>query len=177
MTEWLAHFTLAIKGQCPVFLLLETPQGARLGVALVAAGSMAPAAFVYWTLVRAQSLQSCPTLCNPVDCSTSGSSVHGIFPAKNTGVGCHALFQGIFPTQGLNQHLLHVLHWRWILYPLSYWENPVTELPGKPWLLNSWLYFSSTSHKGFYYKARLENLRFDNLGCDLRQFLDYRSLG
>ena len=111
------------------------------------------------------------------DCSASGSSVHGIFPGKNTGVGCHALFQGICPTQGLNQHLLHVLHWRWILYPLSYWENPVTELPGKPWLLNSWLYFSSTSHKGFYYKARLENLRFDNLGCDLRQFLDYRSLG
>ena len=27
------------------------------------------------------------------------------FPAKNTGVGCHALLQGIFPTQGLNPSL------------------------------------------------------------------------
>ena len=27
-------------------------------------------------------------------------------PGKNTGVGCHALLQGIFPTQGLNLHLL-----------------------------------------------------------------------
>ena len=29
------------------------------------------------------------------------------FPGKNTGVGCHFLLQGIFPTQGSNQHLLH----------------------------------------------------------------------
>jgi len=32
-------------------------------------------------------------------------------PGKNTGVGCHFLFQGIFPTQGLMPHLLHC---RWI---------------------------------------------------------------
>ena len=31
-------------------------------------------------------------------------------PSKNTGMGCHALFQGIVSTQGLNPHLLHVLH-------------------------------------------------------------------
>ena len=31
----------------------------------------------------------------------------GIFPGKNSGVGCHFLLQGIFPTQGLNLHLLH----------------------------------------------------------------------
>ena len=29
------------------------------------------------------------------------------FPSKNTGVGCHFLLQGIFPTQGSNPHLLH----------------------------------------------------------------------
>ena len=40
--------------------------------------------------------QPCPTLCNPMDCSPPGSSVHG----KNTGVGCYSLLQGIFPTQG-----------------------------------------------------------------------------
>ena len=30
----------------------------------------------------AQSLQLCPTLCNPVDCSPPGSSVHGIMQAR-----------------------------------------------------------------------------------------------
>ena len=35
---------------------------------------------------------------------------------KNVGVGCHALIQGIFPTQRSNLHLLHLLHCRWILY-------------------------------------------------------------
>ncbi|XP_044786514.1 uncharacterized protein LOC112579995 [Bubalus bubalis] len=46
--------------------------------------------------------QSCTTLCDRMDCSTPGSSVHGDSPSKNTGVSCHALLQGIFPTQGLN---------------------------------------------------------------------------
>ena len=32
--------------------------------------------------------QSCPTLCNPMDCSLPGSSVHGDSPGKNTGVCC-----------------------------------------------------------------------------------------
>ena len=49
--------------------------------------------------------QSCPTLCDPIDYSPPGSSVHGDSPGKNTGVGCHALLQGIFPTQGSNPGL------------------------------------------------------------------------
>ena len=36
-------------------------------------------------------------------------------PGKNTGVGCHALLQGIFLTQGLNPCLLWLLHCRQIL--------------------------------------------------------------
>ena len=32
------------------------------------------------------------------DCSPPSSSVHGDSPGKNTGVGCHALLQGMFPT-------------------------------------------------------------------------------
>ena len=62
--------------------------------------------------------QSCPTLCNPMDCSPPGSSVHGGSPGKNTGVDCHALFQGIFPTHGFNPGLPHCRH---ILYHLSQW--------------------------------------------------------
>ena len=60
--------------------------------------------------------QSCPTLCNPMNYSPTGSSVHGDSPGKNTGVGCHALLQGIFPTQGSNPGLPNC---RRILYHLS----------------------------------------------------------
>ena len=49
--------------------------------------------------VHAKLLQSCPTLCDPMDCSPRGSSVHGDSPGKNTGVGSHFLLHGIFPTQ------------------------------------------------------------------------------
>ena len=61
--------------------------------------------------------QSCLALCNTMDCSPPGSSVHGDSWGKNTGVGCHALFQGIIPTQGSNPGLPHC---RWILYHLSH---------------------------------------------------------
>ena len=37
------------------------------------------------------------------------------FFSKNTGVGCHILLQGIFPTQGWNLRFLQLLHCRWIL--------------------------------------------------------------
>ena len=47
------------------------------------------------------------TLCYPVDCSPSGSSVLGDSPGKNTGIGCHALLQGIFPAQASNPGLPH----------------------------------------------------------------------
>ena len=52
--------------------------------------------------------ESCLTPCDPMDCSLPGSSVHGDSPGKNTGVGCHALLQGIFPTKGLMPGLLHL---------------------------------------------------------------------
>ena len=57
--------------------------------------------------------QSCLTLCSPMDCSPPGSSVHGDSPDKNTGVGCHALLQGIFPIQWSNPGLQDC---RWILF-------------------------------------------------------------
>ena len=55
--------------------------------------------------------QSCPTPCNPMDCSLPGSSIHD-FPGKNTGVDCHSLLQGIFPSQESNPVLPPC---RWIL--------------------------------------------------------------
>ena len=65
--------------------------------------------------------RSYPTLCDPMDCSPPGSSVHGDSPGKNTAVGCHALLQGIFPTQGASPGLTHC---RWILYHLSHQGSP-----------------------------------------------------
>jgi len=55
-----------------------------------------------------------------MNCNPTGSSVDD-FPGKNTGVGCHFLFQRIFPTQGSNPGLLHC---RKILYHLNYQESP-----------------------------------------------------
>ena len=62
---------------------------------------------------RKEVAQSCLTLCNPMDCSS---------PGKNTGVGCHFLLQGIFPTQRSN---LGLLHCRQILYHLSHQGSPL----------------------------------------------------
>ena len=101
--------------------------------------------------MKAKVVQSCPTLCDPMD-----YTIHGIlqarilewvtFPSpgdlpkpgikprshalqadsspaephgkpKDTGVGGLSLLQQIFPTQELNQDLLHC---KWILYQLSY---------------------------------------------------------
>ena len=53
-------------------------------------------------MMHAKSIQSCLTLWDPMDCSPPDSSAHGDSPGKDTGVGCHALVQGIFPIQGLN---------------------------------------------------------------------------
>ena len=60
--------------------------------------------------------------CDPVDCSPPGSCVHGDSPGQRTGVGCHALLQGIFPTQGLNPGLLSCGR---VLYRLSLPEPPL----------------------------------------------------
>ena len=62
------------------------------------------------------------TLCDSMDCSPPGSSVHGDSPGNNTEVGCHALLQGIFPIQGLKPGLPHC---RRILYHLSHQGSPI----------------------------------------------------
>ena len=54
-------------------------------------------------------------------CATHGLETRRLLcpwdsPGKNTGVGCHVLLQGTFQIQGLNQHLLHLLHCKQILY-------------------------------------------------------------
>ena len=61
------------------------------------------------------------TLCNSMDCSLPGSSVHWDSPSKNTGVGCYALLQGYLPSGGSNPGLPYC---RQILYHLSHQGSP-----------------------------------------------------
>ena len=56
--------------------------------------------------------QSCLTLCDPINCSPLGFSVHGILQARILEWIAMPSLQGIFPTQGLNPSLLHC---RWTL--------------------------------------------------------------
>ena len=65
--------------------------------------------------------QLCPILCDPVD--LPGSSVPGDSPGKNTGVGCHSLLQGVFPTQELNLGLPRFIAGRF----LTIWATRETE--------------------------------------------------
>ena len=60
---------------------------------------------LYWKNTS-EVTQSCPTLCNPMDCSLPGSSVHGIFQARVL-VWVAIFFPGYLPNQGLNPGLLH----------------------------------------------------------------------
>ena len=69
--------------------------------------------------------QSCLTLCNPMNCSPPGSSIHGILQARILEwVGSHSILQGIFLTRGLNPALLHC---RQILYHLSHQFGSVAQ--------------------------------------------------
>ena len=72
------------------------------------------------TTVHAKSLQSCLTLCNPMDYNPPIICPWDSL-GKNNGVGCHALLQGIFLTQVLN---LHLLHCRRILDHWATWKAP-----------------------------------------------------
>ena len=87
--------------------------------------------FNVWVIVYIYSVlclvtQSCLTLCNPMDSSPPGSSVHRYSLGENTRVGCYALLQWTFPIQGSNPGLPHC---RWIFfffffYHLSHQRSP-----------------------------------------------------
>ena len=90
-----------------------------------------------WACVRAQ---LCPTLCDPMDCSPPGSSVHGFLQARIQEMGCHPLLQGIFLTWGSKSCLLHLPHWQAGSLPLAH--EPARDWLwglGKSRLLGPWL--------------------------------------
>ena len=61
--------------------------------------------------VPANLVESCLTLCDPMDCSLPASFVHGDSLGKNTGVGHRALFPGDLPDPGVEPTSLRSLAW------------------------------------------------------------------
>ena len=101
----------------------------RLGVTK---SCWAPCSSQPWSLVTVLCLvaQLCPTLCDHMDCSPPGSSVHGDSPGKNTGVGCHALLQGNLSNPGIQPRS-----------PALQADSLPTEPPGKPEVILITVYF------------------------------------
>ena len=122
----------------------------------------------------------CPTLCDPVDCSSPGSSVYGDSPGKNTGVGFHALLQGIFQTLGLNPGLSHC---RQILYHLSHQGSPytwdgerVTDKDSSRWVstevsLSSWEQLENTSY--LWMSLQKARLSYSSLYLKDQPYIDF----
>ena len=106
--------------------------------------------------------------CSPPDPSAMDS------PGKNTGVGCYALLQGIFLTQGSNRCLLHLLHWQeaggGVIYherhlgsPIRGWV-PLILVGGCDWLI--WLISYSNGGPGNPAISRCPGRPFSFLGQD-----------
>ena len=104
---------------------------------------------------------SCVQHCDPMDCSPPGSSVHGILHGILHGisrmlewVALQGILRGVFPTQGLNLHLLQLLHWQVGSLPLEppHLGSPYMLLVGRIKLLSIFIrillhFFLCTSFK------------------------------
>ena len=95
----------------------------------------------------AKSLQSCPTLCDPRDGNPPGSPWDS--PGKKTGVGCHFLLQGIFPTQGSNS-----------CFPHCRQDSLPSKPPGNPYMQStSWKMLDWMNYK-LEWGRNINNLRY-----------------
>ena len=90
----------------PVFSFLTDPRVSRFGRVYRKISNI-----FLCLCMCAKSLQSCLTLCDPMDHNLPGSSVHGILQARILKWIAMPHLQGIFLTQGLNLHLFCLLHW------------------------------------------------------------------
>ena len=87
---------------------------------------------VFYTYARAKLLQSCPTLCNPMDCSPLGFSVRGILQART--------LEWVTMPSSRGSSWLRDQTWvscigRWILYPLSHQGHPFYAMAPLNWNL------------------------------------------
>ena len=77
---------------------------------------------ILYAHICAQLHHLCLTLCNSMNCSPSGSSVHGILQARILEWVAMPSSHRNFPTQGLNPHLLWFLQAKSLL--LNHWGSP-----------------------------------------------------
>ena len=68
--------------------------------------------------------QSCPTLCNPMDCSLPGSTVHGIFQASILEWGAISYSRASSWLRDQTQVSCISFTGRWIIYYWATWEAP-----------------------------------------------------
>ena len=108
----------------------------------------------------AKSLQSCLTIIL-LTIGTVSLLCPRDSPGRNTGVGCHALLQGIFLTKGSNQHLLHHLPWEAGSFTLT--------PPGKPILSLLILNNTNTGHC----HGDNHSYKFLNAHCDAGPICNY----
>ena len=90
--------------------------------------------------------QLCLTLLWPCGLQPTRLNHPWNFPGKNTGMGCHFLLQGIFPTQGLNSCLLC---WQTDSLPLSHWEVFVNIKLLKSYYGNTVVFLFSIPNQGY----------------------------
>ena len=89
------------------------------------------------------------------------------FPGKNTGVDCHFLLQGIFPTQGLNPSLLHLLHWQVDSLPLAIPGKLHCQRRSHIWAQGHWSHFldfevtddSHFEHRSSFHEEAIKGAR------------------
>ena len=103
--------------------------------------------------VLAQLLQPCPTLCDPVDCSRTGSSVHGILQARVLEWTARS------SSRGSSRPRDRTRHWRWILYR---WANDEAPRIGRE-ILNCRSVAISLVFSHFHAEKKITCMRFLNL--------------
>ena len=96
---------LAVPWMCPAVSLTSEPLHMLYSFATLNHTHM-------YLCMHAKSLQLCLTLWDPTGLLPARFLYSLDSPGKNTGVGCHALLQGIFPSQGSNPCLVCLLHWQ-----------------------------------------------------------------
>ena len=82
------------------------------------------------------------------------------FPGKNTGVGCYFLLKEIFPTQGSNSHLLHLLLWQVDSLPLSHLGRQSLLWVAYNWML---FFFKSVQPIHIFWLGSLNHLHLKKL--------------
>ena len=107
---------MVIGKECPHLMTRVLRTLAELGTHAwlnhcVQGNRLSPVGDLAWVMatssIKLLVTQSCLTLCDPMDGSLPGSSVHRVLQARILENGLHFLLQGIFLTQGLNPGVLH----------------------------------------------------------------------